>query len=204
MTNNARKLPKQSRSIATVEAILEATTHILLREGAEGLTTNHVAEMAGVSIGSLYQYFPNKASLIAALIDRHVNEEVHSLEKIFSEWAHPIGKPLFELIIEEFIEIHLRDIELTKILHEQVSHVECRDALRKATHYFESVIEALLQTTHKGRLPPETAKVRAFVITNTIDSMVQLALVENTVLLQQTEFLDELVNIATQVFERKA
>jgi AcrR family transcriptional regulator len=57
---NPRKQPKQDRSQATVQAILTATTHILTEDGYDQLTTNRVAERAGVSIGSLYQYFPNK------------------------------------------------------------------------------------------------------------------------------------------------
>lgn len=65
-----RKRPAQRRSAATVEAILEAAARILETAGFEGYTTNAVAERAGVSIGSLYQYFPNRDALTAALIDR--------------------------------------------------------------------------------------------------------------------------------------
>jgi AcrR family transcriptional regulator len=65
-----RKIPAQTRAIGTVEAILEAAARILETHGIQGYTTNAVAERAGVSIGSLYQYFPNKDALTAALIDR--------------------------------------------------------------------------------------------------------------------------------------
>lgn len=59
-----RKKPKQERSKATVEVIVEATTRIIEESGLAGLTTNHVARRAGVSVGSLYQYFPDKAALV--------------------------------------------------------------------------------------------------------------------------------------------
>lgn len=62
-----RKQPVQERSRATVEAVLEATLQVLLREGLAGLTTTRVAERAGVSVGTLYQYFPDKQSLVMAL-----------------------------------------------------------------------------------------------------------------------------------------
>jgi AcrR family transcriptional regulator len=62
--NLPRKLPKQDRSRVTVETLIEATTRIIEADGLEGLTTNRVARVAGVSIGSLYQYFPNKAALV--------------------------------------------------------------------------------------------------------------------------------------------
>ena len=59
----------------TVNALLEATARILIREGFDKASTNRIAEVAGVSVGSLYQYFPGKEALVAALIDRH-NQEV--------------------------------------------------------------------------------------------------------------------------------
>ncbi|EOL8958843.1 TetR/AcrR family transcriptional regulator [Cronobacter dublinensis] len=65
-----RKLPRQARSRALVEAIIEATARIFERAGPAACTTNAVAERAGVSIGSLYQYFPNRRALTAALVAR--------------------------------------------------------------------------------------------------------------------------------------
>jgi AcrR family transcriptional regulator len=64
-----RKTPVQARSTATVEAIFEATIQVLLEVGADLLTTTRVAERAGVSVGTLYQYFPNKDSLLFAVVE---------------------------------------------------------------------------------------------------------------------------------------
>jgi AcrR family transcriptional regulator len=77
-----RKAPRQSRSQATVEVILEAAARVLAKESLEGFNTNRVAEVAGISIGSLYQYFPNKAALTAALIERAQNELIDRIEAI--------------------------------------------------------------------------------------------------------------------------
>ncbi len=90
-----RKLPKQERSQATVEAILTATTHILTEEGYNKLTTNRVAELAGVSIGSLYQYFPNKE---ARSIQCHLQSVVTIWEKY---------RDLYEM--EQWFLDHLHD-----------------------------------------------------------------------------------------------
>lgn len=65
-----RKRPLQSRAVATVAAIIEAAAHILEKDGLDGYSTNAIAERAGVSIGSLYQYFPNKDAITRALIAR--------------------------------------------------------------------------------------------------------------------------------------
>ena len=68
-----RKSPVQARSAASVDAILEATIQVLLSVGKEQLTTTRVASRAGVSVGTLYQYFPNKSALLKASLRRHLN-----------------------------------------------------------------------------------------------------------------------------------
>lgn len=69
-----RKAPTQERARVTVDAILQATADVVRKKGLAGLTTNHVAERAGVSVGTLYQYFPNKDALVTALGERHVEQ----------------------------------------------------------------------------------------------------------------------------------
>lgn len=67
-----RRRPRQARSRATYDSILEALAQVLARDGAQGLTTNRVAERAGVSIGTLYQYFPDKAAIVLAAARREL------------------------------------------------------------------------------------------------------------------------------------
>jgi len=66
-----RKHASQHRSRATVDALIEATARILVKQGFDSASTNRIAEQAGVSVGSLYQYFPGKEALVAAVIERH-------------------------------------------------------------------------------------------------------------------------------------
>lgn len=79
--SRARKTPVQDRSRFMVDVILEAATRVFDREGAAG-TTNRIADVAGVSIGSLYQYFPNKHAIMAALAWRHLEESRAALTKL--------------------------------------------------------------------------------------------------------------------------
>lgn len=79
MVLSPRKLPKQGRARATCDAILEAAAHIIARGGLAAFNTNAVAERAGVSIGSLYQYFPNKDALMVALIQRQQQGQLDTL-----------------------------------------------------------------------------------------------------------------------------
>ena len=71
---SARRQPAQRRARQTVDAILDAVIRVLKREGVHGVTTNRIAEVAGVSIGSVYQYFPDKHAIFTALHQRHIEE----------------------------------------------------------------------------------------------------------------------------------
>lgn len=93
---DARKTPRQGRSAATVDIILEAVARILETGGLGALTTNAVAATAGISIGSLYQYFPGKEALLAALIRRKRQELIIMLEQVA---ATDNGADLGELVI---------------------------------------------------------------------------------------------------------
>src|SRR5581483_3002 len=90
-----RKTPVQTRAAATVEAISEANIQVLLEHGANRLTTTRVAERAGVSVGTLYQYYPNKQSLLYAVLESHL-DRVSSAVELASEQAR--HKPLAEMI----------------------------------------------------------------------------------------------------------
>ncbi|TPM37176.1 TetR/AcrR family transcriptional regulator [Mesorhizobium sp. B2-3-4] len=85
-----RKEPRQARSRATVETILEAGTRILSDEGWAGFTTNRVADLAGVSIGSLYQYFPDKLSLVDAIRRRHLDDCLAVMRESRADGLSPV------------------------------------------------------------------------------------------------------------------
>jgi AcrR family transcriptional regulator len=77
-----RKSPVQARSTASVDAILDATIQVLLSVGKERLTTTRVALRAGVSVGTLYQYFPNKSALLQAVLRRHLDAVTSIVERV--------------------------------------------------------------------------------------------------------------------------
>lgn len=79
---SARKSPVQERSKVTVDVIVEAAARVLRKEGADALTTNRIAEVAGVSIGSLYQYFPNKEAIVVALVDSRIEGSRSQIEAL--------------------------------------------------------------------------------------------------------------------------
>lgn len=93
-----RKHPRQARSRLTVDAIVEAGARILSSEGWAGFTTNKVAETAGVSVGSLYQYFPDKLSLVDAIRERHLGDSMAAIrDRLQGDKPAPI-------FVEEFVD----------------------------------------------------------------------------------------------------
>ncbi len=117
-----RKSPVQERSRMTVEAILEAAELVFAEKGFTGGTTNHIAERAGVSIGSLYQYFPNKDAIMTGLMERHLaHEQVHLAEQM-GKLAGETEKPreILRRLIHTMVSEQMIDPELHRVLIEAV------------------------------------------------------------------------------------
>jgi len=81
----ARKSPSQARAKRTIETILEATAQILAEEGSERLTTNYLARRAGFSVGTIYQYFPNREAIVLALIERQRGEVARRVQAVLAQ-----------------------------------------------------------------------------------------------------------------------
>jgi AcrR family transcriptional regulator len=117
-----RREPQQRRALQTVEAVLDAVIKILKREGFEAVTTNRIATVAGVSIGSVYQYFPDKRAIFAALHERHIQEIDRLVEtKLMEHAASPLDK-LMRAMIEAMVDAHASDPELYALLLTEVPH----------------------------------------------------------------------------------
>jgi len=118
-----RKEPRQARSLATVEAILVATARVLTRDGYDRASTNKIAAEAGVSVGSLYQYFPSKEALVAALVDRHLSHVTALLEtniEVLAEAPLPVSA---RALVKLMIAVHAHNPRLHKVIVEQVPRV---------------------------------------------------------------------------------
>lgn len=126
----ARKQPRQERARATVEALLEAAAQVFERHGYAAGTTNRIAERAGVSIGSLYQYFPSKDAILLALVERHVDEGVAVLAPL-AAWltgerraeapagAVPPLREGLEALVGAMVALHAERPALHRVLFEE-------------------------------------------------------------------------------------
>jgi AcrR family transcriptional regulator len=165
-----RKVPRQERSRGTVEAIVEATTRILGERGWGGLTTNEVAEVAGVSIGSLYQYFPDKLALIEAVRRRHFDDVLAAL-RTADDNAKPLPQRI-ECIVQAMIGLHSRNPAVHGVLLEEAPRSrESKMAHEEFEAEYLSRYEALIAA---GRRTPVSAsrKIAAQVLSAAIAGVV--------------------------------
>jgi AcrR family transcriptional regulator len=104
-----RKSPVQARSAASVDAVLEATIQVLLSVGKERLTTTRVAARAGVSVGTLYQYFPNKSALMQAVLKRHLEQVAEAVERVCREQEGNSLTQIGPALINAFLDAKMKD-----------------------------------------------------------------------------------------------
>jgi len=162
-----RKRPRQARAVATVDAIVTAAAQVLLAHGYENATTARVAERAGVSVGSLYQYFPNKESLVAELIERHAQDLVSTITHAIDDFPHATLEAGLEAAIGAVIGAHRIDPRLHKILHEQIPRVGRLAKAMNAEREIAKAFERLLRR-HAEELPPACDPALAAVVVETV------------------------------------
>lgn len=119
-----RKSPVQARSTASVEALLEATIQVLLRVGKDRLTTTRVALRAGVSVGTLYQYFPNKRALLQAALRRHLEQVARAIENICREQMGNSLEEMAAALIDAFLAAKMKDSKTSVALYSVSSDVD--------------------------------------------------------------------------------
>jgi AcrR family transcriptional regulator len=113
----ARKKPRQTRSATTVEAIFEATIQVLLREGIHRLTTTRVAERAGVSVGTMYQYFPHKQALLYALNERYLDLVAERVEMACQAQHGAATEAMVKALVTAYWQAKTERSDVTRALY---------------------------------------------------------------------------------------
>jgi AcrR family transcriptional regulator len=182
-----RKHASQERSRATVDALVEATARVLVREGFDKASTNRIAEVAGVSVGSLYQYYPGKEALVAAVIDRHNQEIMQVVHGALAEVAsQPIEKAVRRLVAVA-IEAHRIDPKLHRVLAEQIPRTGRLANVEAFNRDISALFRAYLEG-HSDEIRAIDLGLAAFVCVTSIE-----ALAHTAVLHRSEKLSDEMV-----------
>jgi AcrR family transcriptional regulator len=174
---STRRQPSQTRSKLTVSALVQATAQVLVAKGYDAITTDAVAERAGVSVGSLYQYFPNKESLVAALIRNHAEEIIDTVRAALSQHAGASMEVVLRALINAGIEAHRIDPALHKVIYEQVP----REVYPVEARLVSRELQSLLETFLNGRapdLPKQRIRMIAFMVETIVEALTHRAVVE--------------------------
>ena len=150
-----RKTPVQARAAVTVEAICEATIQVLLSHGAERLTTSRVAERAGVSVGTLYQYFPNKQALLFAVFEDHMNKVAVAGEAACERACHQPLADMIQQLVEAYVNVKMDRADISVALYKVVPSVGGHAVVERLGRRLRKAIEAMLQTATDVELPPD-------------------------------------------------
>jgi AcrR family transcriptional regulator len=173
-----RKLASQERSRATVDALVEATARILVKEGFDKASTNRIAEVAGVSVGSLYQYFPSKEALVAAVMDRHRQEIAQTVRDELAEvLTQPVEKAMRKLVAVG-VKAHRVDPKLHCVLAEQIPSVgklEKAETFSVENHtQFKTYLEK-----HRDELCVKDLELASFVCVTAIEALTHNAVLHH-------------------------
>jgi AcrR family transcriptional regulator len=209
-----RKRPVQDRSRTTVDAILTATFQVLDRDGADGLTTTRVAEVAGVSVGTLYQYFPNKQALVAGLLAAHLDAAIDAVARAAAESA---GAPIaarVERVVRAFVAVKAERAAISRAMQPALAAIDERPIVRAATRRAAELVAELLAGG-----PPDAAAIqraaatakpepqddggararlleRAIVVCSAMEGIIATAIAEAPARLRDPAFVDQLVGLA--------
>jgi AcrR family transcriptional regulator len=178
---NPRKSASQERSRLTVKAIVDATARILVREGFDKASTNRIAEVAGVSIGSLYQYFPSKEAIVAALIDRH-NQEV--MRAVQGELAEAVDLPLEDgvrRLVAVAVSAHRIDPKLHRALTEQIPRVGRLENVETFSQQNYVLFAAYLER-RRGEIRVADLKLASFICVTSIEALAHTAVLHRKML----------------------
>lgn len=176
-----RKQASQARSRATVDALVEATARILVREGFDRASTNRIAAEAGVSVGSLYQYFPGKAALVAAVMERHNRDLMGLVRSVLADVAELPLEEGTRRLIAAAVAAHRLAPELHRVLAEQIPRAGALEPFDQANYnLFRAYLEA-----RRGELGALDLDLAAYVCVTSVEALT------HTAVLHRPEFLSD-------------
>ena len=193
-----RKAARQERSQATVDAILEAAARLFAEGGLDEVNTNHIAERAGVSIGSLYQYFPSKQAILGELIDRHAERTIAALRTKLADFAcRPIPEVLRE-VVEILLEADTIDLNLHRVFLDKLPDAGRIEQRHGEIRHMTAVVRTELLEGHRNDVAVGDLDVGAVVLVHALEAVTNAVVFEFPERLRDPKLLDEIVALAVR------
>ena len=172
-----RKAPKQARSREMVDVILEATARVLAGRGYMRTNTNAVAEVAGVSVGSIYQYFPNKDALIAAVHRRHALQMRGMIVQVLSEPTPPTLRGAINALVNALLQAHLVEPGLHQVLETEFPLFDAGETGRPTRQGILDRVKKLLEK-HRREINRPNLDLAAYIVLQIVESLVHKAVLQ--------------------------
>lgn len=191
-----RKRPQQQRSRLLVESLVEATARCIARNGIDGITTPMIAEEAGVSVGSLYQYFDDKESLVEALLEKLAQD----IKFLLSQAMTGVGETDLRSVVRNTIEMTVAIMHANEGLYLELMRNWHRLPVKNATEVLE---QHFLQLGHLYFVknyrdyPIENLQARLFICFNSVTYSIVRILGQETPWLSSRDVIDGLVDMVT-------
>jgi AcrR family transcriptional regulator len=204
LQTNPRKSASQERSRLTVDALVEATARVLIKEGYDRASTNRIAEVAGVSIGSLYQYFPSKEALVAAVIDRHTHEVSQVTRNALVKAA---ARPI-EAAAREFVSVaidgHRVNPRLHGVLAEQIPRVGRLQKIEALQQEGHELVRGYLEA-HRDEIDVADLDLAAFVLVTVVEALTHAAVLRRPDILSDEKagrFVDDVTRLLVRYLQK--
>lgn len=194
MRQDSRRQPQQARAKLTLESIFTATARLLVSSGTATLNVKQVARLAGVSVGSLYQYLPGKDALIAALIDEYMAR----VRRAFTETFHRVRRqPLRDSVpqlVEAVVAVFRGEPRLLAVLEEELFRVGKMADLRELRNELAAMSRVLVQE-HRQEVRRSNVDLAVFLVVHVVDAAIRSGLAERSEYLDASEFQRELADL---------
>lgn len=194
-----RKRPTQSRSRALVDAVEQACLQILDEAGEAALTVARIAEISGVAVGSIYQYFPNKDAIVALLYERVLDEESEALLRLRERLVGVPLKSALREILANIIRVETRLFNLNKAFHLRYHSALHLGMWRGPYHTAGEFIEATwlpLLHLYQDEIATEHPALAAYLLGQGLRSVIRSVLEDMPNQLESPALLDSLVAMA--------
>ena len=195
MSVQPRKTAKQQRSRGTIDVLLDATARIVGQVGLDDATTNRIAEVAGVSVGSLYQYFPGKASLLAALIEREARGDIENLRAVVDATRDLPLEEALERCLEELVGRHARHPELYRWMLRYVPELGQHEKILSVAAEGRALLRDLLVARRVELAASVEPAFAALVLGSSIEACIHSALFERPETLANGVLVRELTRL---------